>query len=96
MVKRYLSVITLDDVGVLLARKFPATPSVITVPLEEAAGRITSGPIFAKYSVPEIHVSAMDGIAVVSAETRGASEQHPLTLSRAARVNTGNVVPTGI
>jgi putative molybdopterin biosynthesis protein len=93
VVKRYLSVISLDDAQSLLAREFTCTPSVIDVPLENAVGRITAGPIFARYSVPEIHLSAMDGIAVVSAETRGASEQHPVILPHAARVNTGNVVP---
>ena len=93
MVKRYLSVITLDDTLALLAREFPGKPSIIRVPIENSVGRITSEPIYAKYSVPEIHVSAMDGIAVVSAETKGASEQQPVTLPRAARVNTGNVVP---
>ncbi|PKG32543.1 molybdopterin biosynthesis protein [Methanoregula sp.] len=93
MVKRYLQVRTLDDVFALLGREFSCTPSVISVPLENAAGRVTAGPIFAKYSVPEIHLSAMDGIAVVSAETKEASEQHPIKLPRAARVNTGNVVP---
>lgn len=93
MVKRYLSVITLDETLALLAREFQNTPSIFPVPLEDAVGRITAGPIFAKYSVPEIHVSAMDGIAVMSADTKGASEQNPVTLSRAARLNTGNVVP---
>jgi putative molybdopterin biosynthesis protein len=93
MVKRYLQVMPLDDVFRLLAREFPPLPSVVTVPLDLASGRITAGPIFARYSVPEIHLSAMDGIAVVSSDTRGASEQHPVTLPRAARVNTGNVVP---
>jgi putative molybdopterin biosynthesis protein len=93
VVKRYLSVITLDDALALLAREFSCTPASVTVPLEDAAGRITAGPIFARYSVPEIHVSAMDGIAVLSADTKGASEQHPVTLPQVARVNTGNVVP---
>ncbi|MDO8871822.1 MAG: molybdopterin biosynthesis protein [Methanoregula sp.] len=93
MVKRYLSVIPLDDALALLAREFPCIPSTMQVPLEEAAGRITTGPIFARYSVPEIHLAAMDGIAVRSSETRGASEQHPITLPQAAWVNTGNVVP---
>jgi len=83
----------LDDVFVLLGKEFSCTPSVIEVPLEEAAGRITAVPIFAQYSVPEIHLAAMDGIAVVSADTKGASEQHPITLARVVRVNTGNVVP---
>jgi len=93
VVKRYLSVISLDDALLLLAREFSKKPSVIRVPLEHATSRITAEPIFAKYSVPEIHVSAMDGIAVVSADTNRASEQQPVTLQRAARVNTGNVVP---
>jgi putative molybdopterin biosynthesis protein len=92
VVRRYLSVVTLDDALALLAREFSCSPSTVQVPLEEAAGRITTGPIFARYSVPEIHLSAMDGIAVRSSETKGASEQHPVTV-RAARVNTGNVVP---
>jgi putative molybdopterin biosynthesis protein len=35
----------------------------------------------------------MDGIAVISEETKGAGEQHPVTLRQAVRVNTGNVVP---
>lgn len=93
MVKRYLSLVTLDDALALIAREFSCTPSVETVTLEESPGRITAGPIVARYSVPEVHLSAMDGIAVVSEETKGASDQHPLTLPRAVRVNTGNVVP---
>jgi len=93
MVRRYLNVMPLDEVLALLGTEFSCTPSVMEVPLEEAAGRITAAPIFAKFSVPEIHLAAMDGIAVVSADTTGASEQNPITLARAARVNTGNVVP---
>jgi putative molybdopterin biosynthesis protein len=58
-------------------------------------GRITAEPIFARFSVPTIHISAMDGIAVRSADTHGASEQHPVTLPDAARVNTGNIIPPG-
>jgi putative molybdopterin biosynthesis protein len=92
MVKRYLSVVTLNDALALLAREFSCTPSREQVPISEAVGRITACPVFARYSVPEIHISAMDGIAVVSDDTKGASEQHPVVLPRAARVNTGNIV----
>jgi putative molybdopterin biosynthesis protein len=95
VVKRYLNLTPLDDVLSLLAREFSCTPSTETVPLEEAPGRITSQPIFGSYSVPEIHLAAMDGIAVASEETKGASEQHPVMLRQVARVNTGNVVPPG-
>jgi putative molybdopterin biosynthesis protein len=85
----------LDEVFLLLSREFPCTPSIETISLEAASGRITTRPIFGTYSVPEIHLAAMDGIAVASADTNGASEQHPITLDHAARVNTGNVVPPG-
>ena len=95
MVKRYLQVMTLDEVFTLLSREFTCKPFTETVALEAASGRITARPIFGTYSVPEIHLAAMDGIAVVSGETKGASEQHPVTLDRVARVNTGNVVPPG-
>jgi putative molybdopterin biosynthesis protein len=37
----------------------------------------------------------MDGIAVLAEETFGASEQRPVTLPGAERVNTGNLLPPG-
>ena len=64
--KRYLDVQSLDAVHALLQKEFACKPSVTTVPVAGAAGRITASPIFVTYSVPEVHVAAMDGIAVVS------------------------------
>ena len=94
--KRYLSVISLAEARALMERSFPAVPGVVRVPVTAGTvGRITAAPIFARFSVPAIHLSAMDGIAVRSAETLGASEQNPVTLPGAARVNTGNIVPAG-
>jgi putative molybdopterin biosynthesis protein len=93
VVKRYLTVTSLADALDLFNTAFSCTPSRERVPLIESVGRVTAEPIFARYSVPEVHLAAMDGIAVVSSETEGAGEQHPVTLDRAARVNTGNVVP---
>lgn len=96
MVKRYLSVITLAEALALVESSFPAVPGIIRVPAtSDAVGRITATPIFARFSVPAIHISAMDGIAARSADTRGASEQHPVTLPDAVRVNTGNIIPPG-
>ena len=77
----------------LLRTGFTCTPTHEMIPLLKSVGRVTAEPIFARYSVPEVHLAAMDGIAVESKETRGASEQNPVTLQRAVRVNTGNVVP---
>ena len=91
--KRYLTVTSLSDTLALLRTGFDCTPTREMIPLLKSVGRVTAEPIFARYSVPEVHLAAMDGIAVESRETRGAGEQHPITLKQAVRVNTGNVVP---
>ena len=93
MVKRYLTVTSLSDTLALLRTGFDLTPSRERVDLIRAVGCITAEPVFARYSVPEVHLAAMDGIAVIAEKTGGASEQHPVTLDEAVRVNTGNVVP---
>lgn len=74
---------------------FPSRIKTIRIPLEDTVGRITASAVFAKYSVPGVHLSAMDGIAVKSGDTIGADEQHPVTLPVSVRVNTGNIVPPG-
>jgi len=79
----------------LVIREFPGRQVVENVPLERAVGRIMAQPLFAGYSVPEVHLSAMDGIAVRSEDTWGAGEQSPVTLHDFARVNTGNIIPPG-
>jgi len=79
----------------IISLEFPSRRIPCDVPLEESVGRITARPLFATYSVPEAVLSAMDGIAVRSEDTWGASEQRPVTLTNIARVNTGNVVPPG-
>lgn len=94
MVNRYLSLVSLPD-AIALVNSFPGVIRSLDIPLEESAGRITASALFARYSVPGVLLAAMDGIAVRSAETAGASEQRPVTLENATRVNTGNVVPPG-
>ena len=73
MVKRYLTVTSLADTLALLRTGFDCTPSREHVGLLNAVGRITAEPVFARYSVPEVHLAAMDGIAVISKETVGAA-----------------------
>ena len=90
---RYLKLITLEEARSLIRTSFPHTIAHTSIPIEEAAGRITAKPIFARYSIPEVHLSAMDGIAVRSIDTHSAGEQHPVTLGDVRKVNTGNVVP---
>src|SRR5438270_12228263 len=50
------------------------------IPIEQALGRVTAEPVFARLSVPHYHASAMDGIAVRAEETLGANETSPIEL----------------
>ncbi|MXY21830.1 MAG: molybdopterin biosynthesis protein [Dehalococcoidia bacterium] len=66
------------------------------IPIQDALGRITAEPVWAARSVPHYDASAMDGVAVRSADTVGASETSPLTLTlpdQAAWVDTGEPIP---
>ncbi len=66
------------------------------VPLEEALGRVTATPVWARLSSPHYHACAMDGYAVRAADTRGASDAHPIRLKlgeQAAPVDTGDPLP---
>ena len=68
------------------------------VPLDEAAGRITAEPVWARISSPHYHAAAMDGYAVRAEETHGASETHPVYLAigqQAFYVDTGDPLPPG-
>ena len=67
------------------------------IPLtEEALGRVTAEPIWAKISSPHYHASAMDGFAVRAIATNGALPSRPLTLQiglEAEYVDTGDPLP---
>jgi len=76
------------------------------VPVAEALGRVTAGPIWARLSSPHYHASAMDGFAVHAADTQGATETTPIRLALvepglreagverpAQPVNTGHPLP---
>ena len=74
-----------------------------TIPLDEnALGRVTAEPIWAKISSPHYHASAMDGFAVRAEETNGAQPSTPIQLSvignsvisnSAQYVDTGDPLP---
>ncbi len=70
----------------------------ITVAVGEALGRVTSEAVFARFSMPGYHAAAMDGIAVQSEKTFGASDQVPLQLEPGqdyCNINTGEPLPAG-
>src|SRR5580658_4481861 len=74
----------------------PRLPAV-TVPVAEAAGLVTAAPVWAVRSSPPFDAAGMDGIAVRSADTLGASETTPLWLGPAVYdiVDTGDPMPDG-
>lgn len=57
-----------------------AEPRIETIRVIDALGRVTSEAVYARYSSPLYNSAAMDGIAVVSTATEGASEASPVTL----------------
>jgi putative molybdopterin biosynthesis protein len=63
--------------------------------LAEAIGRVTAEPVWAQRSSPAFDSAGMDGIAVRSADTRGASESAPLTLADFEVIDTGDPLPEG-
>ena len=60
----------------------------------ESVGRITGEAVYAKCNSPLYNCAAMDGIAVASAQTRGASEATPVVLedSNFVAVDTGDPI----
>ncbi len=74
----------------------PRRSKIIAV--NEALSRITAEAVFARYSMPGYHAAAMDGIAVQSDKTFGASDQNPLLLKMGqdySNINTGEPLPPG-
>lgn len=57
-----------------------AAPNTETIRVVDALGRVTSEAVYAIYSSPLYNSAAMDGIAVISSVTAGASEASPMTL----------------
>ena len=68
-----------------------------SIPLDEnALGRVTAEPIWAKISSPHYHASAMDGFAVRAVSTNGALPSQPITLQigpEVEYVDTGDPLP---
>ena len=66
------------------------------IPTTEALGRVLAEPVFARFSSPNFHAAAMDGIAVWAENTFGASIERPIRLTvgkDAFWINTGHPLP---
>ncbi|HWH76784.1 MAG TPA: molybdopterin biosynthesis protein [Candidatus Binatus sp.] len=73
--KRYLKKTPLTEARALfLSTVDPARLGSEEIPIDDALGRVTAQPVFAKISSPHYHASAMDGICVRAEDTFGATE----------------------
>src|SRR5918994_660705 len=73
----------------------PERLEAVALRLEEAVGRVTAEPVWARTSSPPFDAAAMDGIAVRAADTVGAGETTPVRLEAGAFqvVDTGDPIP---
>src|SRR5688572_33063949 len=73
----------------------PERVEAVRLPLEQAVGRVTAEPVWARTSSPPFDAAAMDGIALRAADTVGASETAPVRIEAGAFeiVDTGDPVP---
>ncbi len=67
-------------------------------PLAQARGRITAQPLWAAISSPHYDAAAMDGVAVRSADTVGATETAPVSLTTTGTTGgiTGDALPRAL
>jgi molybdopterin molybdotransferase len=95
-VRLFKSTISIDEARELLVSHVRPIARTELVPLAQAGGRIASADLTAQVFVPPFSRSAMDGYAVIAADTTGASRQRPITLPITERVFTGNTPIHGI
>jgi molybdenum cofactor synthesis domain-containing protein len=79
-----------DALGLLLTDVHPVT-RIERVPLAEADGRVVAHPVASRIDVPPFNRAAMDGYAVIAADTFGASRSDPRVIERVETVYTGDV-----
>ncbi|MFN7985611.1 MAG: gephyrin-like molybdotransferase Glp [Vicinamibacterales bacterium] len=87
----FASTIPIEDARALLEAGVQHISRHETVRLEAAAGRVAAADLASTIFVPPFARSAMDGYAVISEDTRGASPERPVHLRIIDKVYTGSV-----
>jgi molybdopterin biosynthesis enzyme len=90
MMKPFESTISLDDALTIVRDAIEPIARRERIPIEAAHGRVLAETITARADVPSFTRSAMDGYAVIAADTQGASREHPVTLNLIGRVYAGD------
>ena len=87
----FTSTISIDEARRRLNENVTPIERTEWVPIIEAAGRVAAADVAASIDVPPFSRSAMDGYAVVAADTTGASRQAPVRLRIVERIYTGQM-----
>jgi molybdopterin molybdotransferase len=87
----FTSTISLDEARRRLDANVRPIERIERVRLEDAAGRVAAAAVASPIDVPPFARSAMDGYAVVAADTEGASRDAPVRLRQLDRIFTGTV-----
>src|SRR5436309_13082053 len=90
--ERLLSV---DDALAAILARIPVLPPE-TVLLDEALGRVLAEDVHADMPVPPFDNSAMDGYALIAADTAGATADRPAELRVVADLPAGQVPDTAV
>jgi len=92
--EQFLHVLDRDEAERRFRAAIDLTPRGIeTVPLDDALGRVLAADVISPVDVPSFDRANVDGFAVVSENTFGASEEAPRTLELGAEVIHTGVVP---
>ncbi len=83
--------IPLEEARALILESARPITRIESVPLEQAHGRVLARDVVAAADVPPFSRAAMDGFAVVAADTFGAGQFSPKTLRLVEKVYTGQV-----
>ncbi|MEM4657368.1 MAG: molybdopterin biosynthesis protein [Candidatus Methanosuratincola sp.] len=82
--------VTLEDASRMLMDKVTHTPDQERVLISQAFGRILAKTVYSRIDLPPFDRAEMDGYAVVSSDTEGASENTPLRIRVVGRVDAGS------
>jgi molybdenum cofactor synthesis domain-containing protein len=82
--------IPLEQALDLLVRDLIPMVRTERVPLDRANGRVLAAAVTSRVDVPPFDRAAMDGYAVIAADTFGASRSEPATLRKVDTIFTGN------
>jgi molybdenum cofactor synthesis domain-containing protein len=90
-VRPFTSTISLEEARRRLAAAIRPIARTERVTLADAAGRVVASGVTSSIDVPPFARSAMDGYAVIAADTAGATRDAPVRLRVAERIYTGQM-----